>query len=162
MVMTGLRAPPTGLFWSSFLAEVPLLIPRPDAEREWCLSAEGQALPEMFPFIMTCPVVVVAGISGSFLSGYLISRLWGELPGGQLIDTRGLKLQKQLSLLQCSPCTPDLHYLHSQSVLHHSLNYKLLLPGGSAGKESAWDAGDPGSIPGSGRYPGEGNGNPLQ
>ena len=31
----------------------------------------------------------------------------------------------------------------------------------SVGKESAYNAGDPGSIPGSGRYPGEGNGNPL-
>ena len=30
------------------------------------------------------------------------------------------------------------------------------------GKESACQAGDPGSIPGSGRSPGEGNGNPLQ
>ena len=29
-------------------------------------------------------------------------------------------------------------------------------------KESACQAGDPGSIPGSGRSPGEGNGNPLQ
>ena len=29
-------------------------------------------------------------------------------------------------------------------------------------KESAWNAGDPGLIPGSGRSPGEGNGNPLQ
>ena len=28
-------------------------------------------------------------------------------------------------------------------------------------KESAYNAGDPGSIPGSGRSPGEGNGNPL-
>ena len=35
-------------------------------------------------------------------------------------------------------------------------------PGSSDGKESAWDAGDPGSIPGSGRSPGEGNGNSLQ
>ena len=35
-------------------------------------------------------------------------------------------------------------------------------PGGSADKESAWNAGDPGSIPGSGRSPGEGNDNPLQ
>ena len=34
--------------------------------------------------------------------------------------------------------------------------------GGSYGKESACNAGDPGSIPGSGRSPGEGNGNPLQ
>ena len=35
-------------------------------------------------------------------------------------------------------------------------------PGGSEGKASACNAGDPGSIPGSGRSPGEGNGNPLQ
>ena len=35
-------------------------------------------------------------------------------------------------------------------------------PGGSGGKASAYNAGDLGSIPGSGRSPGEGNGNPLQ
>ena len=34
-------------------------------------------------------------------------------------------------------------------------------PGGSEGKEFACNAGDQGSIPGSGRYPGKGNGNPL-
>ena len=34
--------------------------------------------------------------------------------------------------------------------------------GGSDGKESACNAGDRGSIPGSGRSPGKGNGNPLQ
>ena len=34
--------------------------------------------------------------------------------------------------------------------------------GGSDSKESTCNAGDPGSIPGSGRFPGEGNGNPLQ
>ena len=33
---------------------------------------------------------------------------------------------------------------------------------GSAGKESTWNEGDPGSIPGSGRSPGEGKGYPLQ
>ena len=33
-------------------------------------------------------------------------------------------------------------------------------PGGSVGKESACNAGDPGSIPGMGRSPGGGNGNP--
>ena len=37
-----------------------------------------------------------------------------------------------------------------------------LIPGGSDGKESACNAGDPGLIPGWGRSPGEGNGNPLQ
>ena len=35
-------------------------------------------------------------------------------------------------------------------------------PGGSVGKASAYNAGDPGSIPGSRRSPEEGNGNPLQ
>ena len=35
-------------------------------------------------------------------------------------------------------------------------------PGGSDGKESACNAGDPGLITGSGRSPGEANGNPLQ
>jgi len=38
-------------------------------------------------------------------------------------------------------------------------------PGGSVGKESlcnAGDSGEVGSIPGSGRSPGEGHGNPLQ
>ena len=35
-------------------------------------------------------------------------------------------------------------------------------PGGSAGKESASNAGDLGSIPGLGRSPGEGKGYPLQ
>ena len=34
-------------------------------------------------------------------------------------------------------------------------------PGGSAGKVSASNVGDLGLIPGSGRSPGEGNGNPL-
>ena len=36
------------------------------------------------------------------------------------------------------------------------------VPGDSDGKESACNAGDVGSIPGSGRSPGEGNSNPLR
>ena len=36
------------------------------------------------------------------------------------------------------------------------------VPGGSEVKASASNAGDPGSIPRSARFPGEGNGNPLQ
>ena len=35
-------------------------------------------------------------------------------------------------------------------------------PGGSGGMKSVCNVGDPDSIPGSGRSPGEGNGNPLQ
>ena len=35
-------------------------------------------------------------------------------------------------------------------------------PGGAVVKNQPANAGDTGSIPGSGRYPGEGNGSPLQ
>ena len=38
----------------------------------------------------------------------------------------------------------------------------LFFPGGSEVKAPASNVGDPGSIPGLGRSPGEGNGNPLQ
>ena len=43
--------------------------------------------------------------------------------------------------------------LHSKSLVFY-LFYKV--------KASAWNGGDPGSIPGSGRSPGERNSNPLQ
>ena len=39
--------------------------------------------------------------------------------------------------------------------------YHIIVPCSSVGKESACNAGDLGSIPGLGRCPGEGNGNPL-
>ena len=48
---------------------------------------------------------------------------------------------------------------------HHSEAHFISVPGfpgSSEVKASAWNAGDPGSIPESGRSPGEGNGNPLQ
>ena len=52
-------------------------------------------------------------------------------------------------------------------VYHLALVYHLVLlyrgfPDSSVGKESACNAGDPGSIPGSGRSTGEGIGYPLQ
>ena len=43
-----------------------------------------------------------------------------------------------------------------------SFIFELLFLDGSDGKESSCSAGDPDSIPGLGRSPGEGNGNPLQ
>ena len=44
------------------------------------------------------------------------------------------------------------------------LKYDLYMgfPGGSDNEEPACNEGDPGSTPGSGRSPGEGNGYPLQ
>ena len=48
------------------------------------------------------------------------------------------------------------------SAFKESFYTDLGFPVGSDGKESACSAGDPGSIPGWGRSPGEGNGYPLQ
>ena len=50
---------------------------------------------------------------------------------------------------------------HTFTEVHHS-HSSGLFPDSSVGKESAYDAGDPCSIPGSGRSPGEGIGYPLQ
>ena len=47
-------------------------------------------------------------------------------------------------------------------ILYNCTDYTTIFPGGSDGQASAYSAGDPGSIPGLGRSPGEGNGNPLQ
>ena len=47
--------------------------------------------------------------------------------------------------------------LHTHTHTHTHRGF----PGVSDGKKSACNAGDPGSIPGLGRSPGEGNGNPV-
>ena len=49
-----------------------------------------------------------------------------------------------------------------QWCLKQNFSYTFCFHDGSDGKESACSARDPGLIPGSGRFPGEGNGNPLQ
>ena len=66
-------------------------------------------------------------------------------------------------------CTPAFAVVESISLNPHRhsktniLTYTMgFFPGGSEIKASASNAGDPHSIPGSGRSPGEGNGNPLQ
>ena len=56
---------------------------------------------------------------------------------------------------------PNLSTTRSAFFLSHHFIYHYF-PGDSDGKVSAYNTGDPGSILGSGRPPGEGNGNPLQ
>ena len=51
---------------------------------------------------------------------------------------------------------------HSMSTIDVSERDHQGFPGSSEGKASAYSVRDPGSIPGSGRSPGEGNGNSLQ
>ena len=51
---------------------------------------------------------------------------------------------------------------NSKREINVYIKKKKGFPGSPAGKESAWNAGDLGSIPGLGRFPGEGKGYPLQ
>ena len=50
----------------------------------------------------------------------------------------------------------------NKEITHGRRILDVLFPGGSEVKAPASNVGDLGSIPGSGRSPGEGNGNPLQ
>jgi len=61
----------------------------------------------------------------------------------------------------CFSLTTGLEGLVSQSGIKPGLPAVELQSGGSEGKASAYNVGDLGSIPESGRSPGEGNGNPM-
>ena len=61
-------------------------------------------------------------------------------------------------LPHCFPVIKNLSQTYAATNTKTPLNF----PGGSDGKVSAYNAGDLGLIPGLGRSPGEGNGNPLQ
>ena len=63
----------------------------------------------------------------------------------------------------CKP-NPSLHMRLGNTFIFGRPSSESIrgFPGGSEVKASAWNAGDPGSIPGLGRSPGEGNGNPFQ
>ena len=71
------------------------------------------------------------------------------------MDFPGGRRSESLTSLTTSP-------LWSYIFLLFSILKFMVFPGGSHGKESSCNAGDLGSILGSGKSPGEGNGNPLQ
>ena len=61
---------------------------------------------------------------------------------------------------ECFPCeTENKAKMCSLTILYHIV---CVVPSCSTSKETACNAGDPSPIPGLGRSPGEGNGNPLQ
>ena len=66
----------------------------------------------------------------------------------------------------CNHLSPFINFYWSiialQCCVSSSYTAKWGFPHSSVHKESVYSAGDPGSIPGSGRSPGERNGNPLQ
>ena len=81
------------------------------------------------------------GLGGGFLSGDRM--FWNYLEW----------LHNMVNVLETSDLL--IYFETVNFVLHNSSR-------SSVGKDSPWSAGDPGLIPGSGRSPGEGSGNPLQ
>ena len=74
----------------------------------------------------------------------------------------GLPLTLDDSCAKCTWCRFATHQRDSGFGLATLEYWYVYLAFGIEGKASACNSGDPGSIPGSGRSPGEGNGNPLQ
>ena len=82
-------------------------------------------------------------------SGKTTSRIWGKWPLSQSLEGDRLHMEKW----------KDSHRKASQ---HHEANRANQFPCWLSGKDSACNAEDAGLIPGLGRSPGEGNGNPCQ
>ena len=72
------------------------------------------------------------------------------------------KFHGQRNLVGYSPWDRKEPDMNEHSTAQFILNTGWDFPGGSDSKASAHNVGDPSSIPGSRRYSGEGNGNPLQ
>ena len=98
--------------------------------------------------------------------GFPRQEYWSGLPFPSPGDLSDLGIEPGSCALQTdsSPSEPlgkSKQSLHLRPIPYRSSN-KEGFPGGSDSKASAYNAGDPGSIPGLERSPGEGNGNPLQ
>ena len=95
-------------------------------------------------------------LSSFFLPGELL--LYLQTPNHLLCETHSLPSRQKIdsSTVLQRQGQPNSHWYWL------ALTPILGFPGGSAGKESACNAGDLGSIPGLGRSPGEGKGYPLQ
>ena len=78
------------------------------------------------------------------------------------LSLRALSYQKTVHKVWSLHQQPQLHLGNCSKCKFSSLPCRPLLPWWLSGKQLACHAGDLGLIPGSGRSPGEGNGNHLQ
>ena len=84
------------------------------------------------------------------------------LSGAAALLSHFLSMNSLVDTLTGFTCTNACNKSRVGAVNLISFILPMSFPNGSNGKESACSAGDPGSVPGLRRSPGEGNGNPLQ
>ena len=129
--------------------------------------------------LLTVSVTVRVALIVDFLGGSEVQNLTantgdvGSIPGSRRSPGEGngnplqyyclKKSHRQRSLVGYSPwdCKESDTTKRLHSFTHSLTLYPEDFPIGSDGKASVYNVGDLGSIPGSGRSPGEGNGKPL-
>ena len=94
----------------------------------------------------------VSSIAGGFLT------IWVTR---EALDDHTIVNKEKLLIFRKYPLTHVKGHCVSNSSKKYIVGMKIGLPWGLSSKESPANAGDTGSIPGSGISPGEGNGNPL-
>ena len=126
--------------------------------RLWGVWASGVTI----PVLQSTGSVVVAHRLCTYGRWLLVAVLLWDLPGPGIEPVSPTPAGRFFTTEpRGKPCSP----LISNDVEHlcvWSCFFFEIFPGDSEGKMSACNAGDLGSIPGLGRSPGEGNGNPLE
>ena len=130
---------------------------------QWCHPTVSSCVVPFFSCLQSCPA------SGSFLMSQLFT-LGGKGIGASVSASVLLMNIQDWFILGLSGLSPlqskGLSRVFSNTIVQKhqffSVQASLGFPHSLVSKESACNAGDPGSIPGFGRFPVEGNGNPLQ
>ena len=149
-----------------------------------CLSKSAAAAAAAAKSLQSCPTLcdpIDCNPPGSPIPGILQARTL-EWVAISFLQCMKMKSEREVTQscptlsdpMDCNPPGSSIHGIFQARVLEWgaiafsdqpgTILYcnRIYFPGGSHGKAAARNAGDLGSIPGSGRSPGEGNGNPLQ
>ena len=123
--------------------------------------------PKLLTWVSTSDLFLPHHLTSTIMSSYLSSRTLTHLSPLKHCSSRFL--HDSFGLIQVINLPPEkgLPWLNLPPIILPAFITQILhqlkdFPGGSDGKASAYNVGLPDSIPGLGRSPGEGNGNPLQ
>ena len=172
------------------ILEVWRYISEPSVEHLWnenlliCYKPIALCCAVLSQSLQSCPTLsdpMEYSLPGSSIHGILQARILECVAMPSSKGSQELYMTGQLSLLlgECRvsylhfgphntilalfiQSTPVLHIFKYLLHLYTFFDFGWGFPGSSDSKVSAYNVGEPGSIPGLGRSPGEGNGNPFQ